>query len=71
MRAYNKNTLSKIVMGEWEMSASTEILLKAKANNLLVTEVPFTIKYEGKTSTQSSALHGTDVIFNTLKIFEK
>jgi len=66
-RAYNKKTLSEIVLTENGMGISTEIIIKANRKKLRIKEVPIKILYEGKTSTHNPILHGISVILSTTK----
>jgi len=66
-RAYNKKALEKITPSDFGMGVSTEILIKAAKAELRIIEVPITISYEGDTSTHNAVLHGTSVIFSTMK----
>ena len=62
-RAYSKNALSKIDLFEEGMAVSTEILLRAKENNLLIKEVPITINYDVEdASTHNPITHGAGVL---------
>jgi len=50
------------------MSVSTEILIKAKEENLSVKEVPITVSYDGEdTSTHSPISHGIGVIHSIIQ----
>ena len=61
-RAYSKNALSKISLFEDGMAASTEILLRASEKNLIIKEVPISIKYDiEKPSTHNPISHGVGV----------
>ena len=66
-RAYGREAIDSLMPVETGMSASTEILLKAKANSLKVAEVPVVIKYEGSSSSEGQLRHGTFVFINTIK----
>lgn len=69
-RAYSKKALSSIKLSENGMSVSTEILLKAKERDLIIKEVPVTIKYQDegiKTSTQNPLKHGIGVLYNVVQ----
>ena len=66
-RAYNKDVISKLNISDMGMGISTEILIKASANNFKIAEVPIKISYEGDTSTHNPVSHGTSVLFSTLK----
>ena len=67
-RAYSNNALSKIDLFEDGMAVSTEILLRASENKLLITEVPITIKYDMKdTSTHNPITHGIGVLYSVFQ----
>jgi glycosyltransferase involved in cell wall biosynthesis len=69
-RAYGKRALSSISISGKGMSVSTEILLKAKEKNLIIKEVPVTIKYENagvKTSKHNPIRHGAGVLYSILQ----
>jgi glycosyltransferase involved in cell wall biosynthesis len=66
-RAYGKKSLEFIYPSEEGMGISTEILIKASQNNLIIGEIPIVISYEGDTSTHNPASHGLSVVGTTLK----
>lgn len=66
-RSYSKKAIDSIHPTETGMSISTEILLKMSNKGLSVAEVPITITYAGKTSTEHPVPHGIAVLINTLK----
>ncbi len=67
-RAYNTNALSKLNLLEEGMAVSTEILLRAKEENLLVKEVPITIEYNVKEpSTHNPVSHGAGVLYRLIQ----
>lgn len=66
-RAYNKTILEKIQPTETGMGVSTEILIKIQKAKFRILEVPIIISYEGDTSTHNPFVHGSSVIFSTLK----
>ena len=66
-RAYSKDLISKLDISDMGMGISTEILIKTNSLGFRITEIPITILYEGKTSTQNPISHGTSVLFSTLK----
>jgi len=66
-RAYNKKVLQEIVPSDTGMGVSTEILIKANAQNFSIIEVPITVLYQGDTSTHNPASHGASVIMSTMK----
>ena len=62
-RAYSKNAISKMDIHEDGMSVSTEILIKAKEENLTIKEIPITVTYDtNDTSTHSPISHGISVL---------
>jgi len=67
-RAYSKKALQRIKLAEYGMGVSTEILMKAKEENLKVVEVPARITYDsGKTSKHNPVYQALDVIASILK----
>ena len=66
-RAYSKDLISKLDISDMGMGISTEILIKTNSLGFRITEIPITILYEGKTSTQNTISHGTSVLFSTIK----
>jgi glycosyltransferase involved in cell wall biosynthesis len=69
-RAYGKRALSSIKLSEKGMSVSTEILLKASERDLIIKEVPITIKYQDKgikTSTHNPLKHGIGVLYSIVQ----
>ena len=66
-RAYSRKAISLIDPAEQGMGASTEILLKAKEQNLSLAEVSVVIKYDKGSSTQNPFVHGLDVVLSTVK----
>lgn len=66
-RAYSKRAIESIHPTETGMAISTEILLKISNKGLSVAEVPITVSYDGKTSTEHPVPHGIAVLMNTLK----
>jgi len=66
-RAYSKRAINSIHPTETGMTVSTEILLKISNKGLSVAEVPITVSYDGKTSTEHPVPHGIVVLMNTLK----
>jgi glycosyltransferase involved in cell wall biosynthesis len=68
-RAFSKNALLKINPFEEGMAVSTEILLRAKEKNLLIKEVPATIRYDvSKPSTHSPIIQGITTV-NSIILF--
>jgi len=66
-RAYSKNALSKLDLLEEGMAVSSEILLRAKEENLLVKEVPITVDYNVKEpSTHNPVSHGGGVLYHLI-----
>ena len=66
-RAYSKRAIDSIHPTETGMTVSTEILLKISNKGLSVAEIPITVSYDGKTSTEHPVPHGIVVLMNTLK----
>jgi glycosyltransferase involved in cell wall biosynthesis len=67
-RAYGRRALEKISLYEEGMQISTEILLRARENNLRVKEVPITVDYGVVgTSTHNPILHGLRVMSHTIQ----
>jgi glycosyltransferase involved in cell wall biosynthesis len=67
-RAYNKNAITKINLYEQGMGVSTEILMRAKEKDLLIKEVPITIKYEVEdSSTHNPLSHGMGVVYTVMQ----
>src|SRR5690606_24822477 len=62
-RAYSKNAISKIDLSEEGMAVSTEILMRAGEKNLLIKEVPITVRYDVEdSSTHNPVFHGLSVL---------
>ena len=66
-RGYSKQVLSQINPSDLGMGISTEILIKASAKGLRITEVPIKVSYFGDTSTHHPVTHGTSVLISTIK----
>ena len=66
-RAYSKQVLNEIRPSESGMGVSTEILIKANSKNLKISEVPIKILYGENSSTHNPVVHGSSVIFSTIK----
>jgi glycosyltransferase involved in cell wall biosynthesis len=66
-RAYGRAALGALKPGESGMSASTEILVKAKSLSLRVTEVPIVVTYGGSKPSQNTFAQGSSVFLNTIK----
>lgn len=67
-RAYSKKALQSIELTEEGMSVSTEILVKAKDNNLRIKEVPITVRYDVEdASTQHPLSHGLGVVTSIVR----
>ena len=66
-RAYGKALIAKLDISDMGMGISTEILIKTNSLGFRIAEIPITILYEGKTSTQNPISHGTSVLFSTIK----
>lgn len=62
-RAYSKNAIQKIQIGDGGMGAGSEILIKAADNNLKITEIPIKVRYDLKgTSSKNPVAHGISVL---------
>jgi glycosyltransferase involved in cell wall biosynthesis len=62
-RAYSKDAIAKILLFEDGMAVSTEILMRAKENDLTIKEVPVTIEYDlERTSARNTFAHGVGVL---------
>lgn len=67
-RAYSRTALAKIDLAETGMAISAEILFRAKENNLILMEVPVTIRYDVEdASTHNPLQHGMAVISSVIK----
>lgn len=67
-RAYSRKALQKIRLFEKGMPVSTEILIKAKQENLIIREVPVTVSYNMKnTSTHNSVSHGMSIVYSLMQ----
>jgi len=66
-RAYNKYALSKLDLYEDGMALSTEVLLRAKENNLQIKEVPIKVSYDKDSSTHSPIMHGLSVLTSVVQ----
>ena len=66
-RAYSKKALQDISLTDEGMGISTEVLIKASNNGLIIAEVPIKVNYQGETSTHDPVSHGTSVILSTIK----
>jgi len=67
-RAYGRNAISKLDLYDDGMAISTEILIKAKENNLTIKEVPITVTYDVEdASTHSPISHGASVMNSVIQ----
>lgn len=67
-RAYNREAISKIFLFQNGMSVSTEILLRASENELRISEVPVTVKYDvERSSTSNPVSHGLGVLMSVVQ----
>ena len=67
-RAYTKEALAKLSLSDTGMSISTEILLRAMDNNLVIGEIPVKINYEVEdSSTHNFLSHGLKVIISVVQ----
>ncbi len=69
-RAFSRKALEKIDLREPGMGASAEILMEAKSSKLKIQEVPITVSYEGKTSSERPLTHGLGVIGSMIRYVE-
>jgi len=68
-RAYNRKAIESLVLEEGGMGVSAEVLLKARALGLVVTEVPVEVRYRGlETSTHDPLKHGLSVLSTIIKL---
>jgi glycosyltransferase involved in cell wall biosynthesis len=62
-RAYSKNAIHKIRIGDGGMGAGSEILIEAADQNLKISEVPIKVRYDLKgTSSKNPIAHGFSVM---------
>ena len=67
-RAYSKNALSRIRLFEDGMAVSTEIILKAREENLSIKEIPISIRYDvDNPSTHNPISHGVGVLYSVIQ----
>lgn len=69
-RAYNREALQRLSVSEAGMGASVQILLEASKQDLRISEVASTCKYEtgGSTSTENPFTHGVGVIMSLVRL---
>jgi glycosyltransferase involved in cell wall biosynthesis len=68
-RAYNRKAIEGLALEENGMGVSTEVLSKAEALGLVITEVPVEVRYKGlETSTHNPLKHGLGVISTIIKL---
>ncbi|XHH08713.1 MAG: glycosyltransferase family 2 protein [Candidatus Bathyarchaeia archaeon] len=70
-RAYNRVALEHLCVSEVGMGASVQILLEASKQDLRISEVASTCKYEtsgGSTSTENPVTHGAGVIVSLVRL---
>lgn len=68
-RAYSRKAIDGLVLDEDGMGVSAEVLMKARALDLVVTEIPVAVHYQGlETSTYNPLKHGLDVISTIIKL---
>jgi glycosyltransferase involved in cell wall biosynthesis len=67
LRAYDVRFLRKIMPSEMDMSASTEILMKASSERLRIKEIPVRIKYNEDSSTHNPLIHGGSLLLGVFK----
>lgn len=61
-RAYSRKAIEKININGDGMSAGSEILLHSKEQNLKISEVPITCRYDQGKSSKNLMSHGVDVL---------
>jgi len=67
-RGYSKKALAKINLFEQGMAVSTEILLRAREENLLIKEIPISINYDVENpSTYDPTSHGVGVLYSVIQ----
>jgi glycosyltransferase involved in cell wall biosynthesis len=70
-RAYNRQALERLCLSEAGMGASVQILLEASKQNLKISEVPSTCKYQNgdvSTSTENPVTHGFGVVMSIVRL---
>ena len=69
-RAYNKKALNVIRPGEMGMGVDSEILMDLSENEIIIKEVPISVKYHEneKTSSHNPIYHTLDVILSVIKL---
>ena len=68
-RAYNRKAIENLTLEEQGMGVSAEVMLKARAMGLRVTEVPVEVHYRGlETSTHNPLKHGLGVISTIIRL---
>ena len=68
-RAYNNKAINSMNLFEEGMAVSTEILLRAQEKQLLIKEVPITVRYNtgNDTSTHHPVSHGIAVLYSLVQ----
>ncbi len=67
-KAYSRRAMDHVFPAEYGMGAETEMLMKAKIEELRVTQVPITVRYKGlRTSTHNPIHHWLDVFSAAIK----
>jgi glycosyltransferase involved in cell wall biosynthesis len=70
-RAYNRQALQRLCVSEAGMGASVQILMEASKQDLRISEVASTCKYENNgvsTSTENPFTHGAGVIMSIIRL---
>ncbi len=68
-RAYSRNAVRKINLGDTGMGAGSEILMKAAEAKLKISEAPITVRYDIKgTSSKGPIEHGVSVLASIIKL---
>jgi glycosyltransferase involved in cell wall biosynthesis len=69
-RAYSRRAIETLDPKDRDMGVSAEILMQGRKRNLLFTETPISVDYDGDGSTQRPVGHGLGVILSILKYME-
>jgi glycosyltransferase involved in cell wall biosynthesis len=69
-RAYSRRAIEMLDPKDRDMGVSAEILMQGRKRNLLFTETPISVDYDGDGSTKRPVRHGLGVILSILKYME-
>jgi glycosyltransferase involved in cell wall biosynthesis len=69
-RAYSRRAIETLDPKDRDMGVSAEILMQGRKRNLLFTETPISVDYDGDGSTKQPVGHGLGVILSILKYME-